>query len=113
MVRPADPMGSGLWGFFCLQATSHAALTVNRWNEYNADMTKDQVKEILDRVLTWPAERQADVAHVIEIMEEQDKSGLRLTDAQVAEVRRRLAERNPKSLSLAEFNERLRRRHGV
>jgi len=76
-------------------------------------MTKDQVKEILDRVLTWPAERQADVAHVIEIMEEQDRSELRLTDEQAAEVRRRLAERNPKSLTLAEFNERLRRRHGV
>jgi len=74
-------------------------------------MTKDQVKEILDRVLTWPAERQADIAHVIEIMEEQDKSGLRLSDEQAAEVRRRLAEKNPKTLSLAEFNERLRRRH--
>jgi hypothetical protein len=54
-------------------------------------MTRDQVKAILDRVLTWPPERQADVAHVVEIMEEQDKSDLRLSDEQAAEVRRRLA----------------------
>ena len=45
------------------------------------DMTKNQMKDILDRVLTWPTERQEDVAHVVESMEEQDKSGLRLTDA--------------------------------
>jgi hypothetical protein len=76
-------------------------------------MTRDQVKEILDRVLTWPAERQADVAHVVEIMEEQDRSDLRLSDEQAAEVRRRLAEKNPKTITLAEFNERLRRRYGV
>ena len=76
-------------------------------------MTKSEVKEILDRVLAWPAERQADVAHVVEIMEEQDKSGVHLTDDQAAEVRRRLAEKNPKTLTLAEFNERLRQRYGV
>jgi hypothetical protein len=57
-----------------------------------ADMTKNQVKDILDRVLTWPSERQEDVAHVVELMEEQDKSGLRLSDEQAAEVRRRLAD---------------------
>ncbi len=76
-------------------------------------MTRDQVKEILDRVLTWPAERQADVAHVVEIMEEQDRSDLRLSKEQAAEVRRRLAEKNPKTITLVEFNERLRRRYGV
>jgi hypothetical protein len=76
-------------------------------------MTEEKVKEILDRVLTWSPERRADVAHVVEIMEEQDKSGLRLTDQQAAEVRRRLAEKNPKTLTLAEFNERLSRRYGV
>jgi hypothetical protein len=70
-------------------------------------------KEILDRVLTWPPERQADVAAVVTLMEAQDQSGLHLTDDQAAEVRRRLAEKNPKTLTLAEFNERLRRRYGV
>jgi hypothetical protein len=76
-------------------------------------MTKAQVKAILDRVLTWPVERQADVAHVVELMEAQDNSGLRLTDEQAAEVRRRLAEKDPKTLTLAEFNERLRQRYGL
>ena len=76
-------------------------------------MTKDQVKEILDRVLTWPPERQADVAHVVELMEEQDNSALRLSDEQAAEVRRRLADESAKTVTLAEFNERLRRRYGV
>ena len=76
-------------------------------------MTKDQVKEVLERVLTWPPERQADVVHVVELMEQQDTSDLRLSDEQAAEVRRRLAELDPKSLTLAEFNERLRQRYGV
>jgi hypothetical protein len=76
-------------------------------------MTKEQVKEVLDRVLGWPSERQADVVHVVELMERQDASGVRLSDEQAAEVRRRLAERNPRSLTLAEFNERLRERYGV
>jgi hypothetical protein len=76
-------------------------------------MTKEQVKKVLERVLTWPPERQADVVHVVELMERQDTSDLRLSDEQAAEVRRRLAEKNPKSLTLAEFNERLRQRYGV
>ena len=76
-------------------------------------MTKEQVKEILDRVQTWPAERQEDVAEIVRLMEAQDRSGLRLTDEQAAEVRRRRAERNPKTMTLAEFNERLRRRYGI
>ena len=73
-------------------------------------MTRDQVKAILDRVLSWPPERQADVAHVVELMEEQDKSPLRLSDEQVAEVERRLADSNPKFLTLEEVRERFARR---
>ncbi len=54
-------------------------------------MTKEQVKEILDRVLTWPPKRQEDAARVLVQMEEQDHNDLRLTDEQAAEIRRRLA----------------------
>jgi hypothetical protein len=61
-------------------------------------MTRDQVKEILDRVLTWPPERQADLAHVVEEMEEYDNSDLRLSDEQAEQVRRRLAEPNRKTI---------------
>jgi hypothetical protein len=75
------------------------------------NMNKEQVKEILDRVLTWPPERQADAAQVLTLMEAQDKSSLRLTDEQVAEVRRRLADPNPKFLTLEEVRERFGR-HG-
>jgi hypothetical protein len=76
-------------------------------------MTKDQIKEVLDRVLTWPPERQADVVHIVELMEEQDRSDLRLSDEDVAEVHRRLAEKNPEVVTLAEFKEHIRRRYGV
>jgi hypothetical protein len=77
---------------------------------YDGDMTRDQVKEILDRVLTWPAERQADVAHMVEMMEAQDNSGLRLSDEQVAEVNRRVADPNPTFLTLEQMRERFAQR---
>ena len=73
-------------------------------------MTRDQVKEILDRVLSWPPERQADVARMLTEMEAQDASPLQLTDEQVAEVKRRLADPNPKFVTLEEVRERFARR---
>ena len=76
-------------------------------------MTSSEVKEVLDRVLTWPKKRQKDVVHILESMEDQDKNPLRLTDEQAAEVRRRLREKNPKTMTLATFNKRLRKRYGV
>jgi hypothetical protein len=79
---------------------------------YRGRMTRDQVKAILDRVLSWPPERQADIAHVVELMEEQDKSPYHLTDEQVAEVKRRLADPAPKFLTLEEVRERFARRRG-
>jgi hypothetical protein len=45
---------------------------------YIRGMTKERVKELLDRVLTWPPERQADVAQVVEFMEAQDNQSLGL-----------------------------------
>jgi hypothetical protein len=55
-------------------------------------MTKEQVKEILDRVLTWPTKRQEDAARVLTEMEEQDASPYHLTDEQAEEVGRRRAD---------------------
>ncbi|MBM3528577.1 MAG: hypothetical protein FJX62_10825 [Alphaproteobacteria bacterium] len=52
-------------------------------------MTKDQVKEILDRVLTWPPERQEDAARILSEMEAQDSCRYRLSDEQAEEVWRR------------------------
>ena len=73
-------------------------------------MSKEQVKAVLDRVLTWPSERQEDAAKVLMLMESADESAYRLTDEQVEEVRRRQADPNPRRLTLDEFKERLRRR---
>ena len=52
-------------------------------------MTKEQVKQVLDRVLTWPMQRQEAAARVLEEMEQQDASRSHLTDKQVEEVERR------------------------
>jgi hypothetical protein len=73
-------------------------------------MTRGQVKEILDRVLSWPPARQADVAHMVELMEEQDNSELRFSDEQAAEVRRRLANPNRRTNPAEEVFERFRSR---
>ena len=75
-------------------------------------MSKEQVKAVLDRVLTWPSERQEDAAKLLMLMESQDESIYRLTDEQVDEVRRREADPNPRRLTLDEFKERLSRRLG-
>jgi hypothetical protein len=55
-------------------------------------MTREQVKQILDRVLDWPQQRQEDAARMLREMEKQDAAPYRLTDEQVAEVERRRAD---------------------
>ncbi len=72
-------------------------------------MSKEQVKAVLDRVLTWPSERQEDAAKLLMLMESQDESIYRLTDEQVDEVRRRMADPNRKLASVAEVRERIAR----
>ena len=71
-------------------------------------MTRAQVKEILDRVLTWPPERQEDAARVLREMEEQDGSSLRLSADQVAEVRRRLSDPSPLTITAEDVFRRFR-----
>ena len=75
-------------------------------------MSREQIKAVLDRVLTWPAERQEDAAKILMLMESQDGSVWQLTDEQVAEVRGRRANPNAKRLTLEEFKDRLRRLTG-
>jgi hypothetical protein len=65
-------------------------------------MTKTNVKAVIKRVLTWPLEQQVNAAHILEHMEELDKSPLRLSDEQAAAVRRRLADPHRKTVSLEE-----------
>jgi len=72
-------------------------------------MSKEQVKAVLDRVLTWPSERQEDAAKLLMLMESQDESIYRLTDEQVDEVRRRRADPNRKLVSAAEARKRIAR----
>jgi DNA-binding transcriptional MerR regulator len=68
-----------------------------------------KLKEVIERLETWPEERQEDAARVLLEMEAQDTSSYQLTDEQLAELRRRRAEKTPKILTLAEFDQRLRR----
>jgi hypothetical protein len=75
-------------------------------------MTKAEIKVVLDRVLTWPTERQEDAARVLTLMEEQDATPYALTDEQLAEVERRVAEPNPESVTIAESRRRMRTRGG-
>jgi transposase len=68
-------------------------------------MTKEQIKAVLDRVLTWPHQQQEDAAQLLLDIERSDKP-VRLTDEQVAEVKRRMAEPDPKFLTLEEVRSR-------
>jgi hypothetical protein len=89
---------------------AHIRISIGVW--YIDDMSKEQVKAVLDRVLTWPSERQEDAAKLLMLMESQDESVYRLTDEQFEEVRRRRDDPNASKLTLDEFKERLGRRLG-
>ena len=69
-------------------------------------MTTRDMKIIFDRVLTWPRERQRNVIEAIQSIKEQEVSLLRLSDAQIEEVRKRLREKKPKTMTLATFKKR-------
>ena len=49
-------------------------------------MTKEQIEQILERVRTWPAERQEDAAAILLEMEQQDASFYELSEEELAEI---------------------------
>jgi hypothetical protein len=51
-------------------------------------MTDDDIAAVLERVRSWPAERQEDLVEIARQLEEQDASAHQLTNEQVAAVRR-------------------------
>ena len=71
-------------------------------------MTKGDLNRVLERVRTWPDERQEEAASILLEMEAQDASPYRLTDEQLAEVQRRRAKDDPKLISLADARKRFR-----
>ena len=75
-------------------------------------MTRDEVKAVLDRVLTWPAEQQEVAVEVLQAIEEQIANADRyqLTDEQAEEIERRLADPDPKYLTLDEVRAHFRNR---
>jgi predicted transcriptional regulator len=55
-------------------------------------MTKDRVKEVLDRVLTWPPERQEDAAQLLLALEAQEGELYHPNDDELAAIEEGLAE---------------------
>ena len=55
-------------------------------------MTKDQIDAVLDRVRTWPPERQEDAARVLLQMEEAGTEVYRLSDDERAAIEEGMAQ---------------------
>jgi predicted transcriptional regulator len=55
-------------------------------------MNKEQIESVLDRVRTWPQQRQEHAARILLAMEEQDIGVYRLSDEQRQEIRAALEE---------------------
>ena len=70
-------------------------------------MVSKTLKEVLERVQTWPEDRQDDAANLLIEMEQQDAHSIVLSDFQVQQVQRRLSKPNKKFVTLAEARRRL------
>jgi hypothetical protein len=63
-------------------------------------MTSKTLRDVLERIGTWPAERQEDAARVLIEMEEQDIGQVSISDSQLEEVKRRRAAPHRKFLTI-------------
>jgi hypothetical protein len=55
-------------------------------------MTKEQIKQVLDRVLTWPLERQQDAAQMLLVLEARQNELYRPDDNEWAAIEEGLAQ---------------------
>jgi hypothetical protein len=75
-------------------------------------MMQKEIDAVFERVRTWSPQRQRDAVDMLNAMEEDREGTYALTREQIAEVRHRLREKNPKTITLAQFNKNIRGRYG-
>ena len=65
-------------------------------------MSPQQLKILMQKLESWPAERQAQIVRIADELEAQAASTTVLSDAQVAEVKRRLDDPSPRFMTLSQ-----------
>ena len=70
-------------------------------------MTTAALQTILDRIATWPPEQQEEAMDALAMIE--GRGHLGVSDADAAEIERRVADVNAPKLTLDEFEDRMRR----
>jgi hypothetical protein len=77
-------------------------------------MTKEQVKEVLDRVLCWPKERQEELASIaLEMESEFGRELYHLTDEEWADLQEGIAQADRREFVSEETMAEADKRHGV
>ena len=76
-------------------------------------MTKAQIKDVLDRVLTWPIERQQDAADMLLMLEAQEGELYHPTDEEWIAIQEGLEQARRGEFVPAEQMEAFWKRHGV
>lgn len=75
-------------------------------------MTRDQIKAVLDRVLTWPPERQEAAADMLMVLESQEGELYHPTDDELAAIREGLEQADRgESISEEELEARWKQRN--
>lgn len=70
-------------------------------------MSPQQLKTLIQKLESWPAERQAQIARIADELEAQAASTAGLSNAQIAEVEHRLRDPLPRFMTLAEARARM------
>ena len=73
-------------------ASRFTALSRRPAQHYYSSMTKSQIESVLERVKTWPPERQEDAARVLLAMEAEDAGPYGLSPEERADLQAALAE---------------------